>query len=449
MARTSTGSGFIPALSGLIPGLSGLISALSGLIPALFFVFGLMGMLFGPKPLQAECGDCSMGMRNHMKLEHTVTLPEEAPFVRISLYHADPPSQVTLIMTGSSGILWFGNKVVPVSEDRVLEIQPDPGGVRVSLLKSDTETLQTFQTSAFEIESHQPEGMLKVVTPEHGYRNYQGRIGVSSRSGPSLMLINTLPLEDYVGSVVGSEMQSEEFEALKAQAVIARTYALRMMQRDGYDAYDMTDDEQYQVYRGVHLGKPYYRVAAEETRSQVLSWSGQMILTPFFSTCGGSTSHNEDVWVGKPEPYLRAAKDQAVCRISPHFAWSLELERSRIDGWVFERYGIRPDLQGIRFSQDEGGRVKQVILTGGGRELRVSGNDFRLMVNERLHPLAMKSTRFDWTESEGVVSVEGTGLGHGVGMCQYGAIALAGSGWAYEDILRFYFRGTNVVSFAL
>lgn len=440
MARTSTGSGLILALSGLIPGLSGLISAL-------VFLFGLMGMLFGPKTIQAECGDCSMGMRNHTKPEHTVTLPEEAPFVRISLYHANPPSQITLIMTGSSGILWFGNKVVPVSEDRVLEIQPDPGGVRVSLLKSDTETLQTFQTSAFEIESHQPEGMLKVVTPEHGYRNYQGRIGVSSRSGPSMMLINTLPLEDYVGSVVGSEMQSEEFEALKAQAVIARTYALRMMERAAYDGYDMTDDEQYQVYRGVHLGKPYYREAAEATRSEVLSWSGQMILTPFFSTCGGSTSHNEDVWSGEPMAYLRAAQDLAVCRISPHFSWSLELKRSRLEDWVWGRFGVRPEEDGIRFLRDEGGRVKEVIFVAAGREVRVSGNEFRRMVNEQLHPLAMKSTRFEWTERDGRILVEGTGLGHGVGLCQYGAIALAGSGWVYDDILRFYFRGTNVVSF--
>ena len=308
------------------------------------------------------------------------------------------------------------------------------------------------------MQNHQPEALLKLITEEHGYRNYHGRLtieAVAQSPADRLRIVNVVDLEDYVASVVGSEMQSNQHEALKAQAVIARTYALRTMHEaesgqsrgsgsDTYQPYIFTDDEQYQVYLGEHISKPHYSKAANDTRSEVLTWSGQLILTPFFSTCGGSTSPNEDVWQGSPRRYLRAVQDNAVCDLSPHFTWSLDVYKEQLSAWVEDTFGVRPES--FRLDYDEGRRVRRVHLVSDGGEKTITGNDLRLMVNDRLHKLAMKSTRFTWEERPGgVLHIRGIGLGHGVGLCQYGAMGLAASGWVYDDILRFYFSGTKVV----
>lgn len=272
-------------------------------------------------------------------------------------------------------------------------------------------------------------------------RAYQGAISVDPDEDrrASLRLINFVPLEAYVASVVASEYPFTEPEGVKAQAILARTYALRAVRANR--PFDVSDNTGSQVYHGDGHATPVTRRGTEATRGQVLRYGSALVEATYYSSSGGHTANNEDIWRGSPIPYLRGKPDPYDTE-APDYRWSTTAEASGTLRALGRRFGGQ--VSGFEISRrSQEGRVTRVRLLGT-QPREISGNEFRSTVNGAFGARTVRSTHFSVERRGNRYVFEGRGFGHGVGMSQYGARARARAGHSYRDILAFYFTGTRL-----
>ncbi|MEM1117512.1 MAG: SpoIID/LytB domain-containing protein [Bacteroidota bacterium] len=267
-------------------------------------------------------------------------------------------------------------------------------------------------------------------------RTYLGSLSVRAVRG-RLEIVNVVPVEDYVASVVASEYPFTEPAGIEAQAVLARTYALR--RAGSRRTYDVDDHTGSQVYRGEGVVTARARRAALATAGEVLTYGGDLAEAPYFSSSGGHTANNEAVWRGAPLPYLRGVPDPTDAD-SPHHRWTASVPRDVVHQALSRHLGRRVTRLEIG-QQSPNGRVVTVRLGGGGT---ASGGDVRTAVNAVRGARTIRSTHFRIRSDGGRYVFEGRGFGHGVGMSQYGARGLARQGLSHRAILAHYFRGTSI-----
>jgi len=263
------------------------------------------------------------------------------------------------------------------------------------------------------------------------------RIGV--RNGASCV-IKEASLEDYVRVVVPSEVPSGFHpEALRAQAIVARTWALRNRGRHAAEGYDFCDSTHCQVYRGVGAVTPETDAAVRATRGLVITYQGELIDPVYHSTCGGHTADSEAVWRGgRPTPYLRGVSDRAsegcYCADSPHAWWKCTLTSSELASVAGLPAPVTISVDG----RDANGRVTMLTLTGGGQQRSMTGCEFYRAAARAVGAGRVRSAWFDIRPGSGITLI-GRGSGHGVGMCQWGANGRAHAGQTAEQILRHYY----------
>lgn len=302
-------------------------------------------------------------------------------------------------------------------------------------------------------------------------RGYRGRLQVLVGSS-SLQAVNHVPLEAYLPSVVASEMPASWPQAaLRAQAVAARTYALR--QRKPAAAFDVSATVSSQVYKGVEAETPSTRQAVVSTRGQVLMFGPSLANAVFHSSAGGSTENSGDLW-SQQLPYLVSVPD--FDQHSPVNAWQLRLEPEQLQ----KAFGEIGGAQRIDVLATTGsGRVRQARVTGPAGTLVLTGAQLRSRLGLKstmvrfevlapqlaalpaslpaLPPLMPRAADQSGlaepaiTPDQGPVQLPppsllaiGRGFGHGVGMSQWGAHGMASRGQSYEQILHHYYRGTEL-----
>ena len=288
-------------------------------------------------------------------------------------------------------------------------------------------------------------------------RSYRGRLQVAVK-GSALQAINTVDLESYLPSVVGSEMPASWPQAaLRAQAVAARTYALR--QRSASQPFDVRATVASQVYKGVEAETPATREAVASTRGEVLMFGGSLVNAVFHSSSGGSTENSGDLW-NQQLPYLVSVPD--VDQDSPVSRWQQRLEPLALTKAFGEIGGAnRIEILSTNYS----GRVRQARVVGPSGTLVLTGAELRSRLGLRstlvrfelvgpdlasselpssgppiLPPLSGSTAQLPQT----TLVAMGRGFGHGVGMSQWGAYTLAKRGEDYPEILRYYYRGTDL-----
>jgi stage II sporulation protein D len=245
-------------------------------------------------------------------------------------------------------------------------------------------------------------------------------------------VINVVNLEDYVLSVLPSEMPSSwALEALKAQAIAARSYAVANLNKHGKDGYDLTATIADQVYSGVISESDNSNRAVAETEGMVLKYQGKPITAFFHSTSGGATELAENVW-SKPLPYLQAVADYDDS--SPHFSWNRKFTVSDIERAL-------PSV-GQLLSFDVVARTPskraQYVLAQGTRGCQmISGESMRKIFK-------LPSSLFNVGNEDNSYVFAGRGFGHGLGMSQYGARALADRGYNAAQILSYYYKDVVV-----
>lgn len=265
--------------------------------------------------------------------------------------------------------------------------------------------------------------------------HYTGNIEVW-KSDRGLFVINELPLEDYVESVVAAEVgKNWEFEALKAQAVIARTYAVYRKSMNGGAKYDLTSSVLHQVYKG-NNSEAQFAAAVRETAGEILTYEGRPIEAFYHSTSGGMTEDPEEVF-GKSYPYLRPV--ETSCEQSPYWVWERKIPLEEIEKAL--------NLKGVKqitiSSLTSTGRARELSFETGEGLKNFKATDMRKLLGWSRLP----STNFRLNVTGDSVIFEGKGYGHGVGLCQWSALKMAKDGKNYREILSYFYPGTEIQAY--
>ena len=268
---------------------------------------------------------------------------------------------------------------------------------------------------------------------------YRG-IAEISFNDRGLLAVNELPLEDYLVGLINCEISSAwPIEAIKAQAVIARTYAVNRRESRRNALYHLESSVIDQVYNGCEIEDNRARRGVSETAGEVLTYNGAVIQAFYHSNCGGKTEAAENVW-GTSIPYLKGV-DCQYCQVSPSTAWDQKLTLKEIEDKLraagYKAAGLTDIRAGVRNNR---GRLKNVVAVTQRGEVAVPGDQFRKAVGYGV----IKSTNFTVRVVNNDVLFSGLGNGHGVGLCQWGAKQRALEGFSYAEILSYYYPGTEL-----
>jgi len=386
----------------------------------------------------------------------------------------EPELRVALAVGAGSVVLGGDGELFVTDDGGGQPIGSIPVGARWTAVPDSASggaTLRLLKPDGTATEAHR--GIAVVNVTENRFamangRRYRGRIHVvAGRAG--LTLINRLGIESYVAGVVGPEIgarRPNEEAAVLAQAVVSRSFALGNLRRWeslGFDAYADVRD---QVYNGVAAEAPQVWEAVRRTGGQVLRYRGTIIEAYFHSTCGFSTAGVEEAFAtARARPYLRPVSDASggkggghyYCDISPRFRWREEWDGQKLRA-IFTRTlpALMPlggdglqrvtDIQVSRTTRS--GRVAELRIVFERGDVRISGADVRAVLRpEPDRILSSAAFQLTVTKDGGQVSrlvAAGAGSGHGVGMCQWGAVGRARAGQDYRRILSTYFPGTTL-----
>jgi stage II sporulation protein D (peptidoglycan lytic transglycosylase) len=261
---------------------------------------------------------------------------------------------------------------------------------------------------------------------------YSGNIDVWKGEN-GLYIINELPIEDYIRDVVAAEVSPEwDMEALKAQAVVSRTYALYRKTINGNALYHLASSVLHQVYKGKN-GDVRIAYAVSATTGEVLTFDGNIIEAFYHSTCGGKTENPEEVF-GKKYPYLKSL--ESTCDLSPYSTWERTIRIDEIEKAVgiaqIEHISIK--------SYTSTNRVRQLSIKTASEIITINATDFRKALGWSRLP----STNFSITSTDTGILFQGRGYGHGVGLCQWCMLRMAREGKKYTEILAFFYPGTTI-----
>ncbi len=403
--------------------------------------------------LLAACASASRGVRPPARGTAVVT---REPLVRIGLAVGRPQARFQpaggryliherqnddAIAVAADGETWGA----VVGEDRELRVM-DPRG-----------WLSRPHGRPLRVEPLEPGSLLGI-----GDAGYAGALELLPGPG-GLTLVNELPLEAYLRGVLGREMGSgSATEALKAQAVAARTYALKRLGSRAALGFDLFADVQDQVYGGEEGVAADAARALSETRGRVLLSQGLLLDAYFHSTCGGTTAAVEESFPEPPVPYLVSvddgdAKGGFYCERSRYFRWQTRYDHDRLEAVLAANLGrfttLPPEGFGNLHDVDiaessSGGRVLALRIETSTGSFQVVRNDIRWLFAEGESP-GLRSTLFLLRKERrrGVVdevALTGGGWGHGVGLCQMGAIGRAAAGADHAEILTHYYRDVRL-----
>lgn len=256
--------------------------------------------------------------------------------------------------------------------------------------------------------------------------------------------IDEVPIEEYVVGVLAGEMPIEfELEALKAQAVAARSYVMKQVERNVKNDYDVVDTVMNQVY----LDKGYLttvwkesytdninkiKMAVLSTKGEYISYDGKVAEALFFSTSPGVTENSEEVFSNKV-PYLRSVAS-SFDEISPVYVTNKTFT-------ITEFY----NLLGLEYSETLNIEILKTTSTGRIKSIKINNKEFT--GSEVCKKLSLRSTYFEIIREDSKIIVKNKGYGHGVGMSQYGANGMAKEGYNYQDILKHYYTGIEIKKF--
>lgn len=315
-----------------------------------------------------------------------------------------------------------------------------PSGKRLTLI---AESAGRVRLGAFHLKSPARVEPRDGATVELAGKTYDGTLLlIVDPDGDTVTVVEELPIERYLLGVLPFEMDPDwPAEALKAQAVVARTFAYTQLGKYRKEGFDLSTDTRSQVYGGRGADNAAVRKAVESTRGEVLGYNGQILNVYYHSCCGGHTESPAVIWGGEAPPPLRGVKDK-YCSASPLASWTAyvtmdqlaaSLQRNRLSGGKLKKFAVA--------ARDAAGYVSAFAARLGGETLTVKAAELRSALGaDRLRSLRISAVR---TLKNGV-EFTGGGSGHGVGLCQWGARLQADKGRGYEKILKYYFPGSKL-----
>lgn len=263
---------------------------------------------------------------------------------------------------------------------------------------------------------------------------YRGVFDLIVENG-KIVPLNLIDLDQYLYSVIPSEI-GKKFpeEAVKAQIVTSRSYAYYNTKKSKFKNYDLVDNVNSQVYKGVSAEDENINKLIDKTRNIVMTYNGEPINAIFHDDSGGYTANVEDVWGGVPVDYLKAVDDTGNNEFSPRKNWSYTISKDKLR----QIFGVYPTTIEL---EKKDNRIKNVMLKGDNKTVVVTGNEFR----KKMGYTNIFSTVFDFVDGGNSIVFNGNGSGHGVGLSQWGAYGQAvNKSKKYDEILKYYFVGIKI-----
>ena len=363
-------------------------------------------------------------------------------------------------VSSSSDFTWFddaGGALASVSRGETWRLEREAGGVRVRAVSRSGGATPWLRA----LVARPAAGQMSL-----GDRRFRGEFIVLPVD-TSLMVVNRLRVEDYLRGVVPLEigkLAAADSSAMQAQAVAARSYTYVRLTDPTPRAFDMRPTIADQVYGGYDAETRVANDAIDATRGYVLLWQGRVVDAPFYSTCGGTTADAAEVWNGSTAPYLRSVSDQVpgtsryYCDGAARFRWTRTLTSAQLNGALaryLAAYAMVPaggpgsaHQVSIR-NRGPSGRVAAIEIETAKGLFPVRGDDIRSVLRvPGGEPLSSTyfsvAPEFDRNGLISTLTLRGQGYGHGVGMCQWGAIGRARAGQSFRQILGTYYPGTTV-----
>lgn len=266
------------------------------------------------------------------------------------------------------------------------------------------------------------------------YRGYISYRVVNNK----LAIINHVEMEDYLKGVIPKELSpSYPKDALKAQAICSRSFALKNINKYKKYGYNLDDTTNSQVYRGKTVEDIRTNKAVDETKGLVAKYNEEIANTIFGASSGGKTANAQEVWGGNSVLYLSSMEDP----YSTKYIWEHSVDKNKINDVLLKnKINVGNFLNFNVAEKDVSGRNKTIEIIGTEKTEKITGNKFRNIFGNT----NLKSTLFDIINSDEKITFSGKGYGHGVGMSQYGAVEMAKQGKNYIDIITFYFPGVTL-----
>ncbi len=339
----------------------------------------------------------------------------------------------------------LGQVVIPVTADGNIEAG-DPAAQAVTTLAPG---IYEFLSSPQGIEAggnrYGPVVRLRSANGwlQAGPRRYRGVIELRRTPEGKLTAVNELDIEEYLYGVLKMEVDPRwPAEALKAQAVAARTLALQSLGRFAAEGYDLRATTESQVYAGINAEDPRMTAAVDATRGIIVTYTGRPIFAAYHSDSGGATESSEFVW-GQPYPYLRGVADP-YGQDSPAREWLSRIDIPTLEARLARAGKPVPGITGVAVTgTSPSSRALAVRVTGASVALDLRATDLRTILGVTFLRSTLFTVRMTRDEVP-AVEFQGRGSGHGVGMSQWGARGQALLGRTYPEILTFYYQGVQL-----
>lgn len=275
-------------------------------------------------------------------------------------------------------------------------------------------------------------------------RLYRGKINLIRKDKEHVLITNELGVEDYVRGILCKEIAPWwPLDALKSQAIIARTYAFYQKQFPKDKDFEVTDDIYSQVYGGKTSERWRTNRAVDRTRGKILTFGGKVFPAYYHATCGGQTEDASELWNISLTPLKGVAC--GFCSRSPHYQWQQKIPLSSVQARLIEKGYLCPEeIESVEIiARNNSRRVTRLRVKGLDKNLELTSKDFR----QALEPNVIRSTNFSLEIIDGSLHIAGFGWGHGVGLCQWGMYYMAKAGYSSEQILKYYFPQSELSTF--
>jgi stage II sporulation protein D len=273
-------------------------------------------------------------------------------------------------------------------------------------------------------------------------RRFGGSLDIIRRPDLKLTIVNHINVEEYLYGVLYHEVSHRwPMEALKAQAIAARTFALYSRSQNKSKEYDLTSDIYSQVYGGKASERWITNKAVDLTRGLVLTYNGDLFPAYYHATCAGKTEDAANLWA-VDLPSLKGV-ECPYCKDSPHYRWKTAIPLEEIKEKLNATGHVTDEIESIKvLSRNGSGRTEKLqIQDSSGTLTIITAKEFRQI----LDPNVLKSTNFDVEIESSSAVFSGLGWGHGVGMCQWGAYGMAKALKTSDEILKYYYPGAEIV----
>lgn len=347
-------------------------------------------------------------------------IQQASPIARILIYKGSTiklkPRDSYIFLFNSRKEVGRGNITVTMASN----------GITINGTKTSLTKIEVVPSEYFEFNGHRFRGNARIIN-----------------NGKYLMLINIIDIESYLYGVLPAEVPvSWNYEALKAQAVASRTYALYEIasSRKRKRLYDLHADTSSQMYTGIDGENKFTSAAVNTTIGEVIKYQ-KKIIKSYFHACSGGVTESAEEMFGEKRNYLTPVKSP-FGKIYKNYKWQTEISLQKLQRHINGKASDTNPIVAVNVTKRTASkRIKSIdIVEANGGKVALTGNELRMLIGATI----MKSTRANIKVYAGKLLVQGVGYGHGVGMGQWDAQGMAQKGFKYNSIISYFYKGTSI-----